>query len=93
MAKLKVPQAASIGLDAAKLYEAIDHERQRRGMSLEEVAAELDASYATMACWRRGGSMRGDVLMRICFWMPIPDLRVYARHPEDPLPATQGQAA
>lgn len=89
----KVP-VPDLKLDAGKLYEALDHERTRRGMTLEEVAAELCVSYSTMACWRRGGGLNGDALMRLAIWMPITDLRVYIRHmPADPLPAVKGAAA
>ena len=66
-------------LDVGKLYEAITRERQRRKMTLAEMAAELDVNISTIACWRRGGGVNGDVLVRVCLWMPIADLRSFAR--------------
>ena len=84
-------RSASIGLDARRLYEAINRERQRRGLSLEQTAAELDVSYPTMRCWRRGDNgMRGDVALRISFFLSA-DLRRFVRQ-IDPLP-DQGKAA
>ena len=81
-------------LDSRKLYEAMTSERQRRKMTLAEMAAELDVDISTIACWRRGGGINGDALLRLCIWMPITDLRAYARQlpPADP-PADQGEAA
>jgi transcriptional regulator with XRE-family HTH domain len=95
MALRKRVPAASLRLDAGRLYEALDNERKQREMSLEEVAAELCLSYSTMACWRRGGGLNGDALLRLAVWMPITDLRAYARQlpPADPLPAVQTEAA
>ena len=85
---------SNLRLDAGKLYEALDHERLQRDMTLEEVAAELDVAYSTLACWRRGGGMNGDVVVRLAIWLPITDLRTYARYaPADPPPETQGAAA
>lgn len=84
-------RSATIGLDAMKLYEAIDAERQLREMTVEELAAELDVSYPTLCCWRRGDNgMRGDVALRISFFLGA-DLRRFARQ-IDPLP-DQGRAA
>ena len=90
---MKKPDGA-IQLDVARLYEALDQERQRREMLLEEVAGELDVNISTIACWRRGGGINGDALVRLSLWMSV-DLRDFARHPagaEHP-PATQGKAA
>ena len=93
MAKTKVPQAATIGLDAAKLYRALDAERKRRGMSLEETATKLDVSYATMGTRRLGGGMRADVAVRIALFLGR-DLRMFAKYPPaDPLPRSRDTAA
>ena len=74
---MKKPDGA-IQLDVAALYAAFDRERQRRKMTLEEVADELDVCYSTLACWRRGGGMNADALVRLSLWMPIADLRGFA---------------
>ena len=84
---MKKPDGA-IQLDVAALYEALDDERQRREMLLEELADELNVCYSTLACWRRGGGMNADAIVRVCLWMPIADLRKFARQPADPLPVT-----
>jgi len=89
---MKKPDGA-VQLDTPKLYGALDRERRRRKMTLGEVADELCVNYLTLACWRRGGGINGDALVRLSLWMPRLDLRDYARHPEDPLPADQGRAA
>ena len=83
----------AIQLDVARLYEALDRERRRRKMLLADVADELRVNYSTMACWRRGGGMNADALVRLSLWMPRLDLRDYAVQPADPLPATKGEAA
>lgn len=81
-----------VELDTGALTKAIERERVRRQLRHYQVAAELGVSETTVACWRRGGGMNGDVALRISVWLRK-DLRDYARHPEDPLPADQGKAA
>ena len=88
---MKKPDGA-IQLDIPALYQALDRERQHRKMTLGEVADRLDVSYATMACWRRGGGMNADAAVRLSLWLRA-DLRDFARPPADPLPAKQGRAA
>lgn len=84
-------RSATIGLDAMRLYEAIDAKRQLLGMSLEETATELDVSYPTLRCWARGDNgMRADVALRISLFLRA-DLRRFVRQ-IDPLP-DQGKAA
>ena len=83
----------AIQLDVPKLYEAMTRERQRRKMTLAEMAAELDVDISTIACWRRGGGMNGDALVRLSLWMPRLDLRAYARPPAGPAPAVSADAA
>ena len=89
---MKKPDGA-IQLDVAALYAALDRERQHREMTLEEVAGELDVCYSTLACWRRGGGMNADALVRLSLWMPRLDLRAYARRPADLAPAVSADAA
>ena len=82
----------AIRLDVPKLYTAMTRERQRRKMTLAEMAAELDVDISTIACWRRGGGMNGDALVRLSIWMPV-DLRDFAREPAaDLAPATPDAA-
>jgi len=88
---VKKPDGA-IQLDVAALYATLDAERQLREMTLEEVADELRICYSTLACWRRGGGMNADALVRLSLWLPRLDLRAYARQPADSPPA-QREAA
>ena len=91
MRRRKREPVTCFALDVAALYEAVDAERRRSRMTLEQVAAELDVSYSTMACWRcGGGGIQADAALRLALWMDI-DLRDFAR-PPDRLPATQGRA-
>ena len=84
-------RTATIGLDARKIYEELDRKRQRRGMSLEELAAELDVGYQTLRCWARGDNgMRADVAVRISLFLGA-DLRRFTRQ-IDPPPAKQEAA-
>lgn len=89
---MKKPDGA-IQLDVAALYAALDRERQLREMTLEEVAGQLDVCYSTLACWRRGGGMNADALVRLSLWMPRLDLRAYARPPAGLGPEARSDAA
>jgi transcriptional regulator with XRE-family HTH domain len=85
-------RTATTGLDPRRLYAAIDHERKLRDMTLEELASELDVSYPTLCCWRRGDDgMRADVALRISLFLSA-DLRRFARQ-IDPSPRSQMEAA
>jgi transcriptional regulator with XRE-family HTH domain len=62
-----------------------------------QVAAELGIDASTIAQWRRGVGMSGDVAVRLAIWMDV-DLRAYARQvparpPADPAPAVSADAA
>ena len=87
---MKKPDGA-IQLDVARLYEALDREQCRLKLTHLEVADRLDVSYATLACWRRGGGMNADAAVRLALWLRV-DLRAYTRQPADPLPGTQKAA-
>jgi transcriptional regulator with XRE-family HTH domain len=93
MALRKREQAASLRLDAGRLYAVLDAKRRHLGMTLEDTASELRVSASTMACWRRGGGMQGDVALRIALLCDI-DLRDYAVRvpPADPLPQAREAA-
>ena len=84
-------RSASIGLDAQRLYAALNTERKLRGLSLEQTAAELDVAYPTMRCWRRGANgMNADAALRISLFLRV-DLRRFTRQ-IDPPPATRKAA-
>jgi transcriptional regulator with XRE-family HTH domain len=91
MATLKKPPAASISLDTPAICRALERERVRRKLKHYQVAAQLDVSETTIATWRRGGGMSGDVAVRVAGWLDV-DLRDFARPPADLGPA-QSDAA
>jgi hypothetical protein len=74
----KHPPAVSVELNIEQLTLAIERERVRRQLRHYQVAAELGVSETTVACWRRGGGMNGDVAVRIAVWLRR-DLRSFAR--------------
>jgi len=82
----------AIQLDARKIYDEITSERQRRHMTLAEMAAELNVGMSSIASWRCGHGMNADALMRVYLWLPIRDLRPYAWSPAD-APAAKTEAA
>ena len=83
-----------VELDTGALTEAIERERVRRQLRHYQVAAELGVSETTVACWRRGGGMNGDVALRISVWLSV-DLRDFARQKPaaDLAPAVSADAA
>lgn len=81
-----------LGLDIARVCDAIEDERQHRGLTYQEVAAELGVTASTIGYWRRRhSSMTGDVALRVSTWLRT-DLRKFARQPADPPPAKQEAA-
>ena len=93
MATVKRPSEAGLDLDVRRLCEAIDRERQRRGRTYQDVAAELGVTYSTLCYWRRGNNaMTARAALRISVWLSR-DLRMFTSYtPADPPPAT-GKAA
>lgn len=84
MAAKSRPLVSDLRLDIGKLCEAIEAERQERGLTHYRLADELGVDYSTMCYWRRGvTSMRADVVLRIACWLPA-DLRDFARQPDPP---------
>ena len=83
----KSPEPA-LELDVLGLMEAIERERQHRGLTYQQVSEQLRIGYTTLCYWRRGGtSIGGNIALRIAVWLNI-DLRNYAKEPADQ-PATQ----
>jgi DNA-binding XRE family transcriptional regulator len=81
MATKRRPSAPGLELDIGKLCEAVEAERQERGLTQHRLADELGVDYTTMCVWRRGrGGMNGDVALRIACWLPA-DLRDFAKEP------------
>ena len=80
----------SITLDAKKLFEALNRERKRRGMTDAELSAELGIPPTTMRGWARGAyGANGTAALRVSLFLRA-DLRTFAKH--DPPPAHQEAA-
>lgn len=58
-----------IRFDARALYEALDAQRQARGMSWKEVADEIGVSASTLTRTRRGGRMEADGMLAMVRWL------------------------
>ena len=82
--------AGVVQLDMGRLLEELDAKAHSLHMTQAQVAAELSVHPTTVAAWRRGFTMSGDVALRLALWLDI-NLSDYAR--QDPLPAKQGKAA
>jgi len=75
-------------LDVLALMRLVEAERQHRGLTYQEVAAQLFVCYDTLCYWRRGGpSIGGSAAMRVACWLDV-DLRDFVVQPADQ-PATQ----
>ncbi len=58
--------------DAAALYEAVDTERQSRGMTWSQLSAEIGVSASTIKRTRLGGRMEVDGMLNIVGWLGRP---------------------
>ncbi len=58
--------------DTARLHAALDAQRRERGMSWEDVAAELGVSASTLRNTARGGRMELDGAMFMLQWLGMP---------------------
>jgi transcriptional regulator with XRE-family HTH domain len=70
--------AGVVQLDMGRLLEELDAKAHSLHMTQAQVAAELSVHPTTVAAWRRGFTMSGDVALRLATWLDI-DLRDYAR--------------
>lgn len=55
--------------DASALYTALDTQRQARGMSWQQVAAEVGVSVSTLTRTRLGGRMEADGMLAMVRWL------------------------
>ena len=58
--------------DAAALFEAVDRQRNSRGMTWDEVAAEIGVGTATIKRTRTGGRMEVDGMLAMVRWLGVP---------------------
>ena len=64
-----VGKTPSVRFDAAALYAALDAQRQERGMSWQQVAAELGVAASTITRTRLGGRMEVDGMLAMVRWL------------------------
>jgi transcriptional regulator with XRE-family HTH domain len=55
--------------DAMALYQALDAERQARGLSWSELSREIGVSTATMQRLKRGGRLEVDGALAMVGWL------------------------
>lgn len=58
--------------DSKSLYEALDKNRNARGLSWREVSAEIGVSVSTITRTRSGGRMEVDGMLAMVAWLGVP---------------------
>jgi len=58
--------------DSKALYHALDEQRQSRGLSWREAAAEIGVSVATITRTQSGGRMEVDGMLAMVSWLGVP---------------------
>jgi transcriptional regulator with XRE-family HTH domain len=58
--------------DAAALYAALDRQREGRGLTWAQVAAEIGVSAATIQRTQTGGRMEVDGMLAMVAWLGVP---------------------
>ena len=58
--------------DSTALYDALDAQRQSRGLSWRQVATEIGVGVATISRTRRGGRMEVDGMLAMVAWLGVP---------------------
>jgi len=58
-----------IRFDSAALWRALDAQREARGLTWSQVAAETGVSTATLTRTRRGGRMEVDGVLAMTAWL------------------------
>ena len=61
-----------IRFDSQALYEALDAQRQRRGITWKQVALEIGVAEATIKRARQGGRMEVDGMLAMVYWLGVP---------------------
>ena len=57
--------------DSSALYEALDRQRTKRGITWEQLAREIGVSTATMKRARSGGRMEVDGMLAMVRWLGV----------------------
>jgi len=59
-------------LDARALFEAMNNQRQRRGMTWRQVSDEVGVSASTITRTKKGGRMEVDGMLNMVEWLGVP---------------------
>ncbi len=58
--------------DSKALYQAIDTQRNTRGMTWTEVSKEIGVSTSTITGTKKGGRMEVDGMLAMVHWLGVP---------------------
>ena len=58
--------------DAKALYAALDHQRIARGLSWQQVGADIGVSASTITRTRDGGRLEVDGMLAMVGWLGVP---------------------
>ena len=61
-----------VRFDSKALYEALDAQRQKRGLTWKQVALEIGVAETTIKRTRQGGRMEVDGMLAIVAWLKVP---------------------
>ena len=61
-----------VRFDAKALYEVLNERRSERGLTWQQVAAEIGVSAATLTRTRSGGRMEVDGMLAMVRWLGVP---------------------
>jgi transcriptional regulator with XRE-family HTH domain len=66
-----MPALATARLDTEAVFEKLDRERRRRGMTRKQLCAELGCTGSSYCSWSHGFGISGSALARIAAWLGI----------------------
>jgi len=61
-----------VRFDAKAMYEVLNERRSERGLTWQQVAAEIGVSAATLTRTRSGGRMEVDGMLAMVRWLGVP---------------------
>jgi transcriptional regulator with XRE-family HTH domain len=61
-----------IRFDTMALYRALDEQRRVRGLTWDQLAAEVGVSSATVRRTQFGGRMEVDGMLAMVYWLAVP---------------------
>jgi transcriptional regulator with XRE-family HTH domain len=66
-----MPALATARLDTEAVFEKLDRERRRQGMTRKQLCAELGCTGSSYCSWSHGLGISGSALARIAAWLGI----------------------